>query len=302
MSDRAIQEREEIENRVGEMLRSQNPELSFSSWDLFEGPENEHFKDSIIAFRFLFANGGECLDYLWNSLWGWVEPETTAEIDGLNEDERKFIQGVIEQKRRILGKYGERYFWGFNCNAPIETERLLLRPCDEEFDQKYFAYLKNSPSVFEEYYRMPFDDGCGPNLRQAHKPLSFGIIEKNSGSLIGLVALNHLRSGVVYNLEYLVFPDYRQKGFATEAVSGLLDAAQNHQLLLSESTIREGVYGSKTADIKCIEAIVRTGNLPSASLLKKVGFKFNGIQPYYAPLFHGEYSDAEIYDLLLPAS
>ena len=292
------QDREDLMDGVESELKTHKPELHFSPLDLLDG-QSDTFEDALETFRYLFARKGKYLDFLWNELWWCLQTDEAVDVERLNKDEKDFILGIIDRKRQLLERYGERYGRGFNCNSPIETTRLLLRPCGPEYDREYLAFLRNNPDIFEDYYHYSYSEGAVLGASQAHKPLSFAVIERQSGSVVGVVALNLCRAGVVYNLEYIIFPDHRRKGFASEAVAALIDAAKNRSLFLPQETIREGIFTTRVADIKCVEVVARVGNAPSAALARKMGFKLNGLQPYYADSFRGEYSDAEIYDLLI---
>jgi len=91
--------------------------------------------------------------------------------------------------------------------------------------------------------------------------VSFLLIEKESMKVIGDCAYhtwipNHFRAELGYGLYKDV---YKQKGYMNEALEAVLD------------------YGFNTMNLHRVEALAATDNTASLNLLKKFGFKFEGI-------------------------
>jgi RimJ/RimL family protein N-acetyltransferase len=124
------------------------------------------------------------------------------------------------------------------------------------------------------------------------------LIEKESNKLVGSVAIALIRSDVVYNLEYFIFPEYRGKGFAYEALSLLIEKAKAQELMLLKETVREDVYDKVPAVVKCIEAKTAADNIASIRLAEKLGFKKTGDIPLFKN-HHGTYSDGVAYDYII---
>ena len=85
--------------------------------------------------------------------------------------------------------------------------------------------------------------------------------------------------GDYYWLGYILHPDYRGKGFTTEAVKLLVD------------------HLFKTKYIVRIQAECSSKNIASVRVLEKVGFVYEGLKRK-AALIQGEYMDGAIYSIL----
>jgi len=85
------------------------------------------------------------------------------------------------------------------------------------------------------------------------------IIRRESGELIGFISLGDMNRYKGYaELEYAIAADYRNRGYATEAVKCMVD------------------YGFSKLDLAVIAAWVRSHNTESIRVLEKCGFVFEG--------------------------
>lgn len=154
----------------------------------------------------------------------------------------------------------------------VETERLRLRrftPADASFMLRQL----NEPSFIAN-----IADRGVRNLEQAtayleNGPISsyrlngFGfwaVLEKNSGTVIGMCGLVKRDNLPDPDLGYAFLPEYFGKGMAFEATQAcLLSARQDYAL-------------------PRLLAIVNPGNQPSRRLLDRLAFIYDGMHPVYA--------------------
>ncbi len=124
---------------------------------------------------------------------------------------------------------------------------------------------------FEMYYGLK----CAPEtLAQIDldDPLFFDIMIYNmsSGDMkiydgsVGYIGLTARKDGV-YEAEIYIYPKFRRRGYAVEAVGTLLDCAFHG--LLTE--------GSESIAVREITASVRVENEPSRALMRKIGFEYD---------------------------
>lgn len=85
------------------------------------------------------------------------------------------------------------------------------------------------------------------------------VIHRESGELIGFISLGDMNRYKGYaELEYAIAADYRNRGYATEAVKCMVD------------------YGFSKLGLAVIAAWVRSHNTESLRVLEKSGFVFEG--------------------------
>lgn len=148
----------------------------------------------------------------------------------------------------------------------LESERLLFRPY-ELFDLDAYCALQSDPEVRRyvggaprprEVSEQKFRNG----LKKAGKSLSLrATIYKPEGVYIGQCGLypNFRPGGSVPGeamLSFLLAREYWGRGLATEA--GRLFVA----------------YGFEQLRLRCIRAVIQTGNAASARVLEKLGFRW----------------------------
>ena len=92
--------------------------------------------------------------------------------------------------------------------------------------------------------------------------LSLAMIEKSSGKCVGGIGLRPKEEEpTTVTISYTIAPVFQGKGYATEAVQGLVDEAFNHR------------------GVQRILGPVFVGNKGSKRVLEKAGFQLDGITP-----------------------
>ena len=154
----------------------------------------------------------------------------------------------------------------------LNTERLTLRRFTQE-DAPFMLRLLNEPSFIAN-----IADRGVRNLEQASAYLENGpicsyrlngfgfwaVIEKASGSVIGMCGLVKRDNLPDPDLGYAFLPEYFGKGMAFEAAQVCLHSARQDYALPR------------------LLAIVNPGNQPSRRLLDRLAFIYDGMRPVYA--------------------
>ncbi len=142
----------------------------------------------------------------------------------------------------------------------IETNNLILRNWQEtDAPALYRIYRddtlrKNGIASFETI------QSAQETLLSWTKDCRFkAVIHRESGELIGFISLGDMNRYKGYaELEYAIAADYRNRGYATEAVKCMVD------------------YGFSKLGLAVIAAWVRSHNTESLRVLEKSGFVFEG--------------------------
>jgi len=151
----------------------------------------------------------------------------------------------------------------------IQTKRLIIRPYKESDLQESFELMQE-----EELFRflpmevMPFEEyknlfswliNC---YETSHKEdwfkYSFVITDRETGKLVGWCGVGCLDFDYQYKeVFYLIGKSHWGKGYATEAVHGLIN------------------YCFSNLGLDTLTALVKLENRASKNVLEKLGFKYN---------------------------
>lgn len=148
----------------------------------------------------------------------------------------------------------------------LETPRMLIRHvCMNDATADYFAMLSDEHGCLMDgyeplaamdeafYERMGFI--CQDDARYA-------VIHRDSSRIIGEIGLRVMDDRAVpyCMLDYKIHPDFRRQGYGREAVSALLDAC------------------FRRLDVPLIVAAIFPQNEASLSLIKNLGFTYEGLR------------------------
>lgn len=167
----------------------------------------------------------------------------------------------------------------------IETQRLVLRPIVERDAEAIYEYAQKA-NVGPNAGWKPHDTieetrEIMPLIFLDQKGV-FGIVERESGKLIGSIGLigdpkrEHRRTRM---LGYAIGEAHWGKGYMTEAAKAILE------------------YGFDALDVDLISAYCYPFNERSRSVLLKVGFKYEGTLSLCEKRYDGEVLDHECYAL-----
>ncbi len=165
----------------------------------------------------------------------------------------------------------------------LETERLLLRCVAKEDVDEIFALRSNKETM--KYIPRPLLKSKEDALEhiamivekiENNEGINWAITLKGSSKLIGIIGHyriqpEHYRA----EIGYMLLPEYRGKGIATEAISKVVQ------------------YGFEIMKLHSIEAIIDPGNLVSAKVLENNGFVKE------AHLRENEYFDSRFWDTVI---
>ena len=152
----------------------------------------------------------------------------------------------------------------------IETQRLLFRGIEEQ-DAAFIVELRSDPDVYK-FFRSPHLISIDEHINWYKNSYLINVnrfdwicIEKDTGKKIGVFGL--VLEERVAELNYLLSPEAQHKGFATEGVKRLIE------------------YAKDKWPVHSVIAEIHKDNVPSLSLVQRVGFKFvrnNGDFSVYA--------------------
>ncbi|MDM5291860.1 GNAT family N-acetyltransferase [Peribacillus simplex] len=169
----------------------------------------------------------------------------------------------------------------------LDTERLLLRSITiddsgriEEMagDFEVAKSTLNIPHPYPEGSAVGFIESV-LSAEKNNKIVAFGITEKESNLLIGLININLLEPFSRGELAYWVGREYWGKGYGTEATKALLE------------------YGFNELHLNKIFAASFTSNPGSWRIMEKVGLKYEGTLKQHVARF-GQFYDLAYYGML----
>jgi len=171
----------------------------------------------------------------------------------------------------------------------IETERLILRnfaltdmACVHDLHMRPES-VRYNPSGYpesEDASRQVVIEWMAQQEQDERYAYTAAIIDKAYGSFIGMISLN-LGKPKYRNAEiwYKILPEYWGKGFATEALLGILH------------------FGFQVLNLHRIECGCSIHNTASYKVMEKAGMKREGINRQVLPLEDG-WHDAYMYAIL----
>ena len=177
---------------------------------------------------------------------------------------------------------------GNEPDAPIETERLLLRPFRESDAEAFFECCQN-PNIGNNAGWKPHRslEESQEILRSVFisQPGIWAIILKEDGRLIGSVGIipdPKRENPQARMLGYWLDESHWGKGYMTEAVQSVLD------------------YGFNTLQLNLITANCYPHNERSQKVLKRHGFIYEGTLHQAELTYDGPLYDHQCYDLAKP--
>lgn len=145
-----------------------------------------------------------------------------------------------------------------------ETERLIIRRFSPSDSKTFFLMASDYEGCYMDCSNVftSMDEDFKNLMSYFEKQeMRYVLVLKDTNEVIGTVVFleNNTRAVDTFEIGYIISPFYRRKGYAYEAISCLLDLIQGK---LQTDMIIGGVLEE---------------NIPSANLLKKLGFKKEGI-------------------------
>lgn len=246
-------------------------------------------------FHYIFTLGDDGKTYLWNDyINGDYKLSQFCEND-FNNDELIFMKSIEEAKKDAINKYGSLTN-EININKPIETDRLILKAFNFESSIAYDHYFYENQDEFKKYYRADYDENvCRQYMNR--RPLSFAVFLKDGNIQIGSVCFTD-RGNTRYNVEYFIIKEYRNKGYAYEALNCLINEVKNNRLFILKNTLRNCIFDIIHPDIRCLQITTGNNNIASQKMAEKAGFTKYGIL-LFQYLYDNKYCDEIVYYLVL---
>ncbi|MGN0710183.1 MAG: GNAT family N-acetyltransferase [Anaerovoracaceae bacterium] len=169
--------------------------------------------------------------------------------------------------------------------ARIETGRLLLRPLAKSDAEEFYEYAKSDnvgphagwkPHESVEETEKIIEEIFLPNE-------SFAIIHKETGRLIGVIALEpDKRRPDIPSREigYSLSEEFWGCGYMTEAAKAVIK------------------YGFEELGLEVIAICTSLVNERSARVIEKCGFKFEGVTRRCYKIYDGTARDSRVYSML----
>ncbi len=189
---------------------------------------------------------------------------------------KDYFSGLLSEIKRFFSKI-----------PVIETDRLVLRKikmCDVDDMYEYSKrsdvtkYLLWSPHP-DKFYTAAYIRSLQGRYRRGDF-YDWAVVLKESGKMIGTCGLTSVDADNNYcEIGYVISPDYHNRGYATEAVSRVLEICFD----------RFGFHR--------VEAMHIEGNEASASVMKKCGMSKEGVLRDYI-FSKNEYKTVCIYAIL----
>ena len=187
----------------------------FHFYSLQYKEEFEEYDKNLKIFKYLFSLGDEARIYLWNTIAIsslFDDIYKNIERNDLTKEEFAFFENINNTFKELKTKYNEIYNGVININGAFETERLVLKPCDESSNNIMREYCKKNLNQFKDLYKidnfnenkLPVGVGCSSKLK-------FSIFLKDSNELIGTIDLDDCICEVKYVLKVFIFDKFRRE-------------------------------------------------------------------------------------------
>lgn len=265
--------------------------------------KSENYDIHLDMFHYIFNLGDDGKTYLWNEYIAYEYELSQFCQSDFNDDEINFLKSIEAAKQDTINKYGS-LTKHHNINKPIESNRLILKAFNKETSKSYDDYFYANKEEFKKYYRDDYDNTI-ISFDMDKRSLGFAIFLKESNTQIGSICLTEEGKNVLadndtvlYNVEYFITKEYRNKGYAYEALTSLINQIKTNNLFVLSETFRKCVYNVIHPDIRCLQIGTSTENIASQRIAEKSGFKKYGIL-LFSRSYDNKYYDDVIYYLVL---
>lgn len=205
---------------------------------------------------------------LWNQMLCFMnEEELDIVKTRVSNEGKEFIETI-----KALQEEWENA--GINPTKDIELKRTILKVPDIEDDRLYLNELEKTGDykIISKYTVNQLYE-----IRVLEKPLSFAIHLKENNKMIGTIQLTAESTAMgSYYLEYYIFEEYRNKGYGTEVINGLVDAAFSKKLVGAKRCPFRYFSLLENIDVRFIRCTIRPDNEISIHTIKKCGFEYEG--------------------------
>ncbi len=288
----------ENKEKIDELLEEKFDCYYFDVDPLFNTTDKELYEKTLNMFHYIFSLGEEGKIYLWNKFVNLTDLFDQINKEDYSNEEIVLFNDLVKVNEGNFLKYGindERV----NINKEIESSRLLIKPYDEDLCLLYNEYFYDNKDEYENFYGMEYGNNGDfiVDFRMKRRPLGFALVLKDSGEFIGSVAITDINK-YLYNVEYFIKKEYRNKGYAKEACKVLIEKIKSKELKVLESQIKECVFDEVPPDIRCLKISTSKENIASQSLALSLGFEYAGTVLFERE-FKGNYIDKVVYYMVI---
>ena len=158
------------------------------------------------------------------------------------------------------------------------TERLHIRTVSSEDKSEYMSLRVNNSNLKAAYFAIPgFEDFEWENELNAEDDIHLSVFLKNDNTFIGSASIQNFKSDIL-ELGYDVVEEFRNLGYATEIVSGLL--SEIHRIFPNTEAIirtdRENT-ASKNVAKKCGGVLIRNEDSFASRLFQDIKEKYDHV-------------------------
>ncbi len=260
-----------------------------------EGDEESYkrYLTQLEQFKALYnSNDKELKTACWNALFNLDKKHLVRE--DFSDDEWSFIEEFIRLDHSMISANC------FNCNTSFASSRLILRPTNESSPTErelYAKHLKNDGDFFM-YTGQKSTEKNIKNFLDIYRPYFFSVYEKGSKKMVGLVGLyGYDEERRLATAQWYIFKPYRNKGYATEAVTALARRAFEGKLVQFKETCWKNKLKKHHARIDLIRVQIRKSNIASQRTAESCGFRFEHILHRYFIIEGQGVEDAMVYEL-----
>ena len=292
----------ENKEKIDELLEEKFDCYYFDVDPLFNTTDKELYEKTLNMFHYIFSLGEEGKIFLWNKFAYLVDMFDLITKEDYSNEEIELFNDLVKASKENFLKYGT-YDQRVNINKEIETSRLLIKPYDEDLSFVYNEYFHDNIDEYENFYGTEYRTKSGKvgdsivNLRMSRCPLGFALVLKDSEEFIGSVAITDINK-YLYNVEYFIKKEYRNKGYAKEACKLLIEKIKSKELKILESPIKECIFDEVPPDIMCLKIFTAKENTASQSLALSLGFEYAGTL-LFEKEFKGNYIDEVVYYIVI---
>jgi len=293
-----MDKKEENNVEINKLLEEKFGYSDFSAGALFSTNDKELYKKTLNMFNYIFSLGEEGKIFLWNKFAYYVDMFDQINKEDISNEGIELFDDLVKLSEENFLKYGT-YDQRVNINKEIESSRLLIKPYDENLSFLYNEYFHDNKDEYENFYNMEYRmiGDTIIDFRMRRRPLGFALVLKDSGEFIGSVAITDINK-YLYNVEYFIKKEYRNKGYAKEACKVLIEKIKSKELKVLESPIKEGVFDEVPPDIRCLKIFASKENIASQSLALSLGFEYAGTL-LFEKEFKGNYIDEVVYYMVI---
>lgn len=169
-------------------------------------------------------------------------------------------------------------------NSPLTTKRLSLEPICGQHAQRLFPLMQNM-AIYEWISSQPpksidqlqaswqkKESRLSPDAKEAW--LNWAVRRRSDGAYLGKIDAEVNTESIATNIGYIFFPEYWGNGFATEAVSVVINHFSENNILKIFATVTAGNKASyQVLEKSCF---VKTRVTPDSETIR--GVKFDEVE------------------------